>query len=181
MAERQAPEVAPGRLPYALEFFGLATTGLGGNVQTAGGAVAFEAFLTRGFALRTGGALRGGDIAGAPARTMTLLGSAGVGLYPWPTSESRVFGASLRADYVLMDQTVTHYSPTGTGISMARPLSGLDAVVEVQCRLGPNVEVVVGVGLEEMLAKTNVDLNGTRMATLPPLSGVAEGGLRLRF
>jgi hypothetical protein len=81
-----------------------------------------------------------------------------------------------------MNQTVTHYSPTGTDlVTMARPLSGLDAIVEVEWRLGANVEVVVGVGFEEMLARTNVDLNGTRMATLPPLSAVAEGGLRLRF
>jgi hypothetical protein len=182
LAERPPPDVAPNRLPYALELFGLATTGLGGNVQAAGGALAFEAFLTPGFALRIGGAVRGGDIVGAPARTLTLLGSVGVGLHPWPTSESRIFSASLRADYVLMNQTVTHTSPTGTDLTtMARPLSGLDAVVEVEWRLGANVEVVVGVGFEEMLARTNVDLNGTRMATLPPLSAVAEGGLRLRF
>ena len=182
IAEKPAPDVAPSRLHYALDFFGLATTGLGSNVQTEGGALAFQAFLTPGFALRIGGAMRGGDLEGWHARTLILLASAGIGLHPWPHSESRVFGASLRADYVLMNQTVTHYSSTGTDLStMARPLSGLDAVVDVEWRLGANVDVVVGIGLEEMLARTNVDLNGTRMATIPPLSAFAEGGLRLRF
>jgi hypothetical protein len=183
IAEKPAPDIAPSRLQhYALDFFGLATTGLSGNVLTGGGAVAFQAFLTPAFALRFGGAMRGGDLEGWSVRTLTLLASAGIGLHPWPTSESRVFAASLRADYVLMNQTVTHYSSTGTDLStMARPLSGLDAVVDAEWRLGGSVDVVVGVGLEEMLARTNVDLNGTRVGTLPPLSAVGEGGLRLRF
>lgn len=180
--EKPAPDVAPRRLHYALDFVGLATTGVGGSVQTAGGAVAFEAFLTPAFALRIGGAMRGGDLAGAPARTLALLASAGLALHPWPTSESRIIGAALRADYVLMNQTVTHYSPTGMDLStMARPLSGIDAVVEVEWRLGASVDVVGGGGIEEMLARTIVDLNGMHMATLPPLSAVAEVGLRLRF
>jgi hypothetical protein len=182
MAEKPAPDVAPSRLHYALDFVGLATTGVGGSVQSAGGAVAFQAFLTPAFALRIGGAMRGADLAEARARTLMLLASAGLALHPWPTSESRIFGASVRADYVLMNQTVTHYSLTGTDIStMARPLSGVDAVVEAEWRLGASVDVVGGMGIEEMLARTNVDLNGTRMATLPPLSAVAEVGLRLRF
>jgi hypothetical protein len=182
IADKPAPEVSPSRHHYALDLAGMATTGLGSNVQTGGGAVAFEAFLTPAFALRVGGAMRGGDLGGAKVRTLTLLASAGLALHPWPTSQSRIFGASLRADYVLMNQTVTHYSSTGTDIStMARPLSGLDAVIEAEWRLGANVDVVGGVGVEEMLATTNVDLNGTRMATLPPLSAVAEVGLRLRF
>jgi hypothetical protein len=181
IADKPAPEVAPSRHHYALDLVGLATTGLGSNVQTGGGAVAFEAFLTPAFALRIGGAMRGGDLGAATVRTLTLLASAGLALHPWPTSESRIFGASLRAGYVLMYQTVTHYSSTGMEWTMARPLSGLDAVIEAEWRLGANVDVVAGVGVEEMLARTNVDLNGTRMATLPPLSAVAEVGLRLRF
>jgi hypothetical protein len=182
IAEKPAPDLAPSRLHYALDFVGLASTAVGGSVQTAGGAVAFEGFLTPAFAMRIGGAMRGGPLDVAAARTLTLLASAGLALSPWPTSESRIFGASLRADYVLMNQTVTHYSSSGTDIStMARPLSGIDAVVEAELRLGASVDVVGGMGVEEMLARTYVDLNGTRMATLPPLSALAEVGLRLRF
>jgi hypothetical protein len=182
VAEKTPPDATPHELPYAMDFFGVGAAGLGGNVQTAGGGAALEAFLTPRFALRIGGAVRGGDVAGAPARTVTLLASAGVELHPWPATASHVLGASLRADYVLMNQTVTHHSASGADLStMARTLSGVDAMVEMQGRLGANVDLLAGVGLEEMFAATYVDMNGARVATLPPLSLVAQGGVRLRF
>jgi hypothetical protein len=182
IAEKAAPEAAPRELHYAMDFFGMGAAGLGGNVQTAGGGAALETFLTPRFAVRIGGAVRGGDVGGAPARTITLLATAGVELHPWPATASHVFGASLRADYVLMNQTVTHHSASGADLStMMRTLSGVDAMVDLQWRLGANVDLMVGVGVEEMLATTYVDMNGARVATIPPVSLIAEGGLRLRF
>jgi hypothetical protein len=165
-----------------MDFVGLGAVGLGSTIQTAGGGAAFEMFPTPWFAVRIGGAVRAGDVAAARARTLTLLASAGVELHPWPTTNSRVFSVSLRADYVLMNQTVTHVSADSADLpTKARRLSGLDALVEVQWRLGASFDVLTGVGLEEMLATTYIDLNGARAATLPPLSLVAEGGLRLRL
>jgi hypothetical protein len=182
IAEKAPADVVPRELHYAMDFFGIGAAGLGGNVQTAGGGAALETFLTPRFALRIGGAVRGGDVDGAPARTITLLATAGVELHPWPATASHVFGASLRADYVLMNQTVTHRSASGADLStMARTLSGVDAMVDLQWRLGANVDLMVGVGVEEMLATTYVDMNGARVATMPPVSLIAEGGLRLRF
>jgi hypothetical protein len=182
IAEKTPADVAPRELHYAMDFFGIGAAGLGGNVQTAGGGAALETFLTPRFALRIGGAVRGGPVDGAPARTITLLATAGVELHPWPATASHVFGASLRADYVLMNQTVTHRSASGADLStMARTLSGIDAMVDLQWRLGANVDLLVGVGAEEMLATTYVDMNGARVATMPPVSLIAEGGLRLRF
>ena len=182
IAEKTPADVAPRELHYAMDFFGIGAAGLGGNVQTAGGGAALETFLTPRFALRIGGAVRGGDVDGAPARTITLLATAGVELHPWPATASHVFGTSLRADYVLMNQTVTHRAASGADLStMARTLSGVDAMVDLQWRLGANVDLLVGVGVEEMLATTYVDVNGARVATMPPVSLIAEGGLRLRF
>ncbi len=182
LPERASPGVAPSELHFAMEVSGLGAAGSGGNVQTAGGGAAFEMFPTPGFALRIGGAARAGEVAGA-TRTLSLLASAGVEIHPWRTTDSRVFGASFRADYVFMNQTVTHYdSARGANLSTrARALSGLDAFVEIEWRLGARVDVLTGVGVEETLATTYVDLNGARVATFPPLSGVAEGGLRIRF
>jgi hypothetical protein len=183
IAETPAPDTSPpGAFHYAMNLFGLGATALGSNMLTAGGGAAFETFLTPRFGLRIGGAVRGGDIQGAPAHTLTLMASAGLELHPWPTSSTRAVGASLRADYVLMNQTVTHSSAGGTDLStMGRPLSGLDAVVEVEWRLGASADLLTGVGLEEMFATTYVDLNGKHMATLPPLSAFAQGGVRVRF
>src|SRR5579859_2256456 len=137
---------------YAMDFFGVGAAGLGSSVQTAGGGAAFEMFLMPWLAVRIGGAVRVGDIA-ATTRTLTLLGAAGVELHPWPAANSRVLSASLRVDYVLMQQTVTHDSAGSAELSTrSRRLSGLDALVEAQWRLGANFDVLTGVGLEEMLA-----------------------------
>ncbi len=182
IAELAAPHVAPTTLRYALDFFGTGAVGLGGSAQTGGGGAALETFLAPRIGVRVGGSVRAGDVAGAEARTLALVGTAGLTLRAWPSSESHVFGAALRADYVLMNQTVTHRSGTGADVSTrARPLSGVDAMVEVEWRLGAGADVVVGAGLEEMFATTYIDLNGARVATLPPLSLLAQGGLRLRF
>jgi hypothetical protein len=80
-----------------------------------------------------------------------------------------------------MNQTVTHRSDGADRSTRARPLSGVDAMVEVEWRIGASADVVVGAGLEEMFATTYIDLNGARVATLPPLSLLAQGGVRLRF
>jgi hypothetical protein len=181
--EETSPSTSPSvGLRYAMDFFGLAAAGLGGNVQTAGGGAALETFLTPWFALRLSGGVRAADIAGARARTLALLATAGAELHPWPVGASRTFSVALRADYVLMNQTVTHFSATGEDLStMARALSGVDALIEMECRLGESVDLLAGVGLEDMMATTYVDVNGTRTATLPPLSVIGEGGLRGRF
>ena len=179
--EKASPEVPSADVRYALDVFGIGAAGLGGNVQAAGGGGALETFLTPRFAVRVGGAVRAGGLDGVAARTTTLLATVGVELHAWPTTPSRVLGASLRADYVLMNQSVTHYSASGDLSTMARALSGVDAVIEVEGRLGPKVDLLVGAGIEEMLATTYVDMNGARVGTFPPLSAIAQGGLRLRF
>jgi hypothetical protein len=179
--EKASPDVTSEDARYALDVFGIGAAGLGGNVQAAGGGAALETFVTPRFAVRVGGAVRAGDLEGVAARTTTLLASVGLELHAWPTTPSRVLGAALRADYVLMNQTVTHYSASGDLSTMARSLSGVDAVIEVEGRLGPKVDLLVGAGIEEMLATTYVDMNGARVGTLPPLTAIAQGGLRLRF
>jgi hypothetical protein len=188
--ERESPDEiststsssTPVELRYAMDVFGLAAAGLGGDVQAAGGGAALETFLTPWLALRIGGGVRAADLAGARARTLTLLATAGVELHPWPVGSSRAFSVALRTDYVLMNQTVTHFSTTGEDLStMARALSGVDALIEMEWRLGEKVDLLAGAGVEDMLATTYVDVNGARLATLPPLSAIGEVGLRGRF
>jgi hypothetical protein len=182
VAEETVSSATSAKVRYAMDFFGVAATAIGADVQTAGGGAALETFPTPWFAIRIGGALRGGDIAGRSARTLSLFGTAGVELHPWTTTATHGLGASLRADYVLMNQTVTHLSPAGADLStMARSLSGVDALIEVEWHLGGSVDLLAGAGVEEMFATTYVDMNGVRTATLPPLTTIAEGGLRLRF
>ena len=155
-ARRRVPEaVSPdrtrstsGEIRYAMDFFGLGAAGLGGNVQTAGGGAALETFLTPWFALRIGGAVRGGDVAGAPARTLSLLATAGVELRPWATTRlARLRGLAprgLRAHEPDGDPLLGQ--PARTSRRWRAPLSGVDAVIEMEWRLGESVDLLAGVG-----------------------------------
>jgi hypothetical protein len=126
--------------------------------------------------------VRTGALLDVQARVLSFLGTAGVAIRPWRTGPSRLFGASVRADYVLMNQSVTHTSATaGDGATRGRPMSGLDAFFETEWRLWEDADLFIGTGIEAMLATTYVDLNGSRMATLPPICGVLDVGLRLGF
>jgi hypothetical protein len=181
-AQNESVPNAPAQPRYSLDVFGLGAAGLGADVQTAGGGAAFEALVLPALSLRVGGAVRAGSLGDARAYTLTLLASAGVALRPWGGTPSRAFGAALRADYVVMSQSVTHYAANGSDVSTReRPLSGIDVLIETEWRLAPQVDFLAGLGVEEMLAKTYVDLDGARVATLPALSAIAEAGLRFRF
>jgi hypothetical protein len=175
------PWRSDGDLRWAVDLFGLGATALGGQVQSAGGGAALETFLFSLLSVRIGGAVRAGELGSARARTLILLASAGLALHPW-RRQSHVFGAALRVDYVMMNQSVTPFSATGADLSTrARLLSGVDALVETEWRLGEGTDLLAGAGIEEMLATTYVDLNGHRVATVPGTNFVAEAGLRLRF
>ena len=186
IAPSPAPDLAeePQRTTsrYALDVLGVGAASFGADMATAGGGAAFDARLVPWVSVRVGGAVRAGKVVSAQARALELLAWAGVALHPWPSSPSRFFTASLRADYVLMNQMLTHYSATGADLSTrARALSGVDVLVEGEWRLGEAADILTGAGVEDRLATTHVDLDGTRVATVPPLSGVAEAGVRLRF
>src|SRR5262249_38094188 len=143
IAEQPAPDLTPTALHYALEFFGTGAAGIGASLLTVGGGAASETLLTPHLGLRIGGVLRTGEAADSAARTLALLGTAGLELRVWPGTESRPFGISLRADYVLMNQTATHRSPSGDEVSTkTRPLSGLDGLVEAEWRLGAGTDLV---------------------------------------
>jgi hypothetical protein len=175
-------EANTGKVRYALDVVGVGAACLGASVQTAGGGAALDVLLVPWLSVRIGGALRAGRVMDAQSRSLALFASAGVGLHPWPPLPTRLLSASLRVDYVLMNQMVTHESTAGADVSTrARTLSGVDALIESEWRLGEGADILAGVGVEDVLATTYLDLNGVRVATLPPLSGIAEVGMRLRF
>jgi hypothetical protein len=181
IVELGPPRTSDGDLRWAVDLFGVGATDLGGQVQSAGGGAALETFVFSVLSVRIGGAVRAGELGSASAGTLLLLASAGLALHPW-RRPSHVFGAALRVDYVMMNQSVTHFSATGADRSTrARLLSGFDALVETEWRLGERTDLLAGAGIEEMLATTYVDLNGHRMATVPGTNFVGEAGLRLRF
>jgi hypothetical protein len=180
--DRAEPDswISPGH--FALDMFAVGAAGLGSPVQTAGAEGALEAFLTPPFSLRFGGSVRAGSVSVAHGSVLSLMGTAGVAIHPWRPGRGRPFGASFRVDYVIAGQSLSHDSPAGSTTSTrSRALSGADAVAELEWRCAPGVELLLGAGIEEVFATTYVDLNGLRVATLPPTSALGEAGLRLPF
>ena len=180
-ADRGAYEAAPSAGHFLLDMIAIGAAGLSASVETGGGG-GLEAFVFPPLAFRFGGAVRAGSLAPARGSLLTLLSSAGVAIHPWRATPSRVFGASLRVDYVVLSQSMSHDSPAGSTTSTrSRALSGGDAVVEAEWLCAPGVELMLGTGIEETFATTHIDLNGVRVATLPPLNALVEAGLRLPF
>jgi hypothetical protein len=70
--------------------------------------------------------------------------------------------------------------PDGTPPTMDGWLSGIDAVADASWRFAPDVDALVGAGLEAF-PPTFVTEGGQRVTTLPPLRALVEAGLQLRF
>jgi hypothetical protein len=180
--DRVPPETSGVADNFALDMFAVGAAGVGAAVQTAGAGGALEAFLTSPFALRFGGAVMAGSLSAARGSVLTLMGTGGVAVHPWRPTRAHPLGASFRLDYVIVSQSLSHDSPSGaTSSTRSRALSGADVFADFEWQCAQGVEVLLGAGIEEMFATTYVDLNGLRVATLPPTSALAEAGLRLPF
>jgi hypothetical protein len=184
-SDRAAAEASSEARRFALDFFAIGAAGLEPGVTSAatgGGGGALEAFVLPGLSLRFGGAVRAGSMTSAQGTVLTLLGTAGLSVHPWRPTPTRPVAAALRVDYVIQSESVSRESSAGmTTSTHSRALSGADVLAEFEWQFASGVELVVGGGVEETFATTYIDLNGARVATLPPLGAVAEAGLRLPF
>jgi hypothetical protein len=165
---------------FAIDVLGTAT-GIGGDAGSIGGGAAIHWFLYRPFSLRLGGGIRGGSVPAAEATTLTTSTSVGVVFHAWRAMSDRAFGGSLRVDCLLLEQAMTHFVPGGPKQSRDELRPGLEVFVDGSWRFAPDVEAILGVGLEDVFAPTYVNLQGARAATLPALRASAEAGLRLRL
>jgi len=154
--------------------------GIPGTADTLGVGGAAQWFPTRALSLRIGASERSGSLNIAEATVFTFLGTAGVTLHPWTASPSRPIDASLRVDYVLLREAATH-SDDPSPVTRARWLSGVDGYVDAAWFLTADLAALVGIGVEDVLAPTYVNVRGTQVATIPALRLVAELGVRLRF
>jgi hypothetical protein len=149
------------------------TLGVGGSVQW---------FPLRSLALRIGASERSGRLNVAEATIFNFLGAAGVSLHPWAASPSRPIDASIRLDYLFLRQSATHFDADDPSpVTHARWLSGVDGYVDVAWLLSTDVAALAGVGVEDVLAPTYVNVRDRQVATIPSFRLVAELGVRLRF
>ena len=166
----------------AVDLLGVAVSGLGGNADAAGGGGAVEWFAHRRLSLRLGAIARAGPLDLAQSHVSTVVTSAGVVFQALPATPSEPFTVTIRADYLLVRESATHWdgdepSPT----TASRWVSGVDAFLDAGLLLSSQIAAMVGFGLEDVLAPTYIYLKDTYKATLPPLRAVVEGGFQLRF
>lgn len=182
----EAPARAPSSVMsrFALDLFALGAKGIGGKADAGGGAVGVSWYPWAPLSLRLGGSVRAGSIDGLPSSTLTATASAGVAWHPVRSTLSHPFGVSLRAEYVLLYQSMQYFLVGASAESQHGWLSGLAAVVEPAWLLAPDVDAVLGLELEDVFVPANVLLRGVhvvQVATVPPLRGVVEIGVRVRF
>jgi hypothetical protein len=101
--------------------------------------------------------------------------------HPWRTSLAHPFGASFRAEFLFVDESVTHSGNVKRLGSPPGRLPGLALGVDGSWRFATNVELVAGVGIEDVFLYTYVDVPGARQTTLAPWSAIGETGLRFDF
>jgi hypothetical protein len=188
--EPSAPARSGRRLNLSVDVLAVGAVGVGGNDPkndangSGGGAAAIQWFPIRNLALRLGGGLRAGSSDRAKANTLTVLGTGGLAFHPWRTSPIHPFGASLRADFLFSDESLTYFAngPKANEAQVQhRRHPGLELGVDASWRFASDVELVAGLGIEDVFTTTHVAIDHTTVATLSPVSAFAEAGLRLDF
>jgi hypothetical protein len=165
-----------------IDVMAVGAIGIAGSGAGAGGGGAVQWFVTPSLSLRLGASETTGSLDLAAANMFMVATVAGVALHPLRAAPGRRLGLSLRADYLLLFQSVTHFDfDDPKPVTRDRFLSGIDAFVDANWLLSTDVALLAGVGLEDVFAPTYVDLKDARVATLPPLRGAAEVGFGIRF
>jgi hypothetical protein len=157
----------------------LGALGVSGEAAGVGGGAAVHWFPVNALSLRAGGGARAGGAGAANATTLAVSLTAGVAWHPHRPSPSSPIGVSVRCDYLLAYQSVSPDSDPQ--LARGRWMSGIAGATELDWLLTGNLDALLGVGVEDVFAPTYLDVQGTRVATLPPLRAFAELGGRIRF
>jgi hypothetical protein len=195
-ARPAAPAVKPARAPTplrdatsapvaashrALEFAGVASTGLGGNASGIGATAAFRWRLAPALWARLALAGRTGNIPLAQATTRSFQLGAGVVLSAFDRPSSPwVLG--VRLDGWASNFEASHLSEDDVAPDRrSRWLPGCDLMAEGGFRFTGSTGLFAAVGAELMFGKTEVYTHGNRVAVVPPLRAVGEIGFRTGF
>jgi hypothetical protein len=179
-----APPARPlGRRVAALA--ACAGAGVGGPAGGWGGALGFDWFVADAFSVGGRVAARGGHIEALDGRTVaTTVGGGGAWWPLAPTAERRL-GLALRADLLLLHHLVSHQRADGGAEWKGRALPGAGLLVEATYRLAGQLELLLGGGAELAFGTIDVTVLAASPAgghaEIPPLRGIAEAGIRLRF
>lgn len=177
-----APPPPPAPRRFALDAAaegGLAIEGAGSGV---GGAIGLRWQPRERVAIRLGIQARFGQVAIAQAAALDLAGAAGLVLFLLPPSDARRYGLAVRADALLIDESLSHLSSDDPEpVRGAHLLPGAMALVEGQIALSPTLALMLAVGPEVAFGRTVVFVHQTKVAELAPFRLVMAAGLVARF
>jgi hypothetical protein len=167
---------------FALDLFAIGSWPVTGEGGDGGGGVAGSWFPVPSASLRLSGGVRAGSSGLVQTSTLSVPMTVGVGWHAVRTTLSRPFGIALRADYVLLYESL-QYMRLGGGGMRDRWLSGVGAAADALWLFSPDVEAFMGPALEYAFGSTIVDAQVPHrvQTTLPPLRAIIEVGVRVRF
>jgi hypothetical protein len=177
-----APPPPPAPRRFALDAAaegGLAVDGDGSGV---GGAIGVRWQPRERVAIRLGIQARFGQVATAQAAAMDLTGAAGLVLFLLPPSDARRYGLAVRADALLIYESLSHLSSDDPEpVQGAHLLPGAMALLEGQVALSPTLALMLAVGPEFAFGRTDVFVHQEKVAELSPFRLVIAAGLVARF
>ena len=99
-----------------------------------------------------------------------------------PPSDERRFGLAIRADALLLYQSLSHLSQDDAAPAQSgRALPGAAALLEGQWAVSPTLALLLGGGAEIAFGRTDVIVHLQKVAELAPFRLVVQGGLVAQF
>jgi hypothetical protein len=164
----------------ALEFAGIASTGIRGTAAGLGATAGLRFAWTGPLWARLFVAGRAGNIPEAQASTRTV--HLGAGLAMSLLSPEQQLELGLRLDAFGSYFEATHFSEDDVVPDrQSRWLPGATVAAEVGYRFTGNLAAYASGGLEAVLGHTEIYTHGSQVAVVPPLRGVLELGMRTLF
>ncbi|MEO6602414.1 MAG: hypothetical protein ABIQ16_21210 [Polyangiaceae bacterium] len=174
------PSSAPRLTTRSFEFYGSASSGIGGTASGFGAEAAVRSLFRGPLWGRVFVAGRSGSIAAAQATTRSLFFGGGVAIAALPPEHR--FALGLRADAFVTYFEASHFSNDDVvPDSRSRWLPGTDLIAEGGFRVFESAGVFLGAGVEALLGKTTVYAHGNQMAVVAPVRGVVQLGIRVAF
>jgi hypothetical protein len=159
---------------------GFALTGAIGGNPSGGAFAGGRWYVLPWLALRAGVGARIGRLDAAQADTLLTYGAIGPVVRFASTGGSQPIELSLRGDLLGLRQEVIRSSTVGTE-SHVSLLFGSGAALEGAWFFGPSGAIIAAVGAEAAFGTTRVEIGDSLAVDIPPLRGVGELGLLIRF
>jgi hypothetical protein len=177
-----APPAPPPPRRFALDAAATGGFAIGGAGSGAGGTIGLRWHPGKRIGLRLGAQARFGQVASAQSDAVDLAGAAGLVLFVIPPADSRYLALALRADALLMYESLSHLSSDDPApVRSGRLLPGGLALIEGQWALSPTLALALGAGVEAAFGRTDIFVRQEKVAELAALRALVAGGLVARF